>query len=67
MGFEAAEPVFDVFGFIEFWYGGRGHAASHVLPLRQDGLVFAIGEAVIDMGDIGGADLLCSVRRLCIP
>lgn len=49
MGFEAAEPVFDVFGFIEFWYGGGGHGASYVLPPRRDGLAFALGKAVIDM------------------
>lgn len=64
MGFEAAEPVFDVFGFIELWYGG-GHGASFVLPPRRDGLAFALGKAVIDMVIcIGGADLLVSRRLL---
>ncbi len=47
MGFEAAKPVFDVFGFVEFWYGGGGHGASYVLPPRRD--AFAPGKAVIDM------------------
>lgn len=49
MGFEAAEPVLDVSGFIEFWYGGGGHGASYVLAPRRDGLAFALGKAVVDM------------------
>lgn len=48
MSFEAAEPVFDVFGFVEFWYGG-GHGASCFLPPRRDGLALALNKAGIDM------------------
>lgn len=60
MGFEAAEPVLDVSGFIEFWYGGGGHVASYVLPPRRDGLAFALGKDCCRYGGIGGADLLVS-------
>lgn len=41
MSFEAAEPVFDVFGFVECWWGVGSHCASCFLPPRRDGLALA--------------------------